>query len=569
MRYREFIRVGCTVIVTSLVLSSTTAWAADTGNLADLLEKIYPSVVRIDVMMGDKHALGSGYVLTEEGIVATNFHVMQGATEATAVFKNGDKAKVEGTLLLDEKRDIAILKIDKQGLTPLPLADKLPREGDSVAAFGAPLGLSFSASQGIVSAIRDGKELDEENPYPGKWIQTTAPISQGNSGGPLVNMEGQMVAMNTMVSVIGQNLNFAISSLEVADALKKAKGQRLLALSQGAARSLPSKRTSKSKNEIAAKDIPAKSLKAYVEAGQKNLDQAAKDARAKRTEAKDVLSAMREGSSTAPKASTQQKSQTQVPQMEDGVSIQMFKGKKYYHFADSATKEKAIADQQKVVQECDELVAKLTDPKQAVLNYLKSKGPELKLNTVGDLGFVAVLPIFAISTNADDELRTYFGENGIPVLVRGIKTDDLAIGSKLENKVMFVSGIESYKLGTSKVNVFVLREVPDEVLLQQLNPSSSASTTVASGAAASKAVAKESVGATKPTAPATTASDGDFRTWSDKTGKFKIEAQLIAKVDDKVLLKRRDGEIMSPIAIDKLSQTDQEYLKSKAAGAAK
>ncbi len=173
--------------------------AADSGNLADLIDKVEPSVVRIDVIKGESKGVGSGYVIGEDGTVATNYHVIAGASEATAIFKNGDKVDVQGTVWLDPKRDIAILKINKQGLTPLPLADQLPRKGDSVAAFGAPVGLSFSASEGIVSAIRQGKELSEDDPLPGTWIQTTAPISPGNSGGPLVNQEGKVVAMNTMV----------------------------------------------------------------------------------------------------------------------------------------------------------------------------------------------------------------------------------------------------------------------------------------------------------------------------------------------------------------------------------
>ena len=111
-----------------------------------------------------------------DGTVVTNCHVIAGAREATAVFKNGDTAKVLGTLLIDQNRDIAIIKIDKQSLPTVPLSDALPRQGDSVTAFGAPIGLSFSASDGIISAIRKGQELAEGETLPGTWIQTTAPF---------------------------------------------------------------------------------------------------------------------------------------------------------------------------------------------------------------------------------------------------------------------------------------------------------------------------------------------------------------------------------------------------------
>ncbi len=299
------VRCAAAIFACSLIFSSRpAARAADSVNLADLIAKVEPSVVRIDVTHGESKGVGSGYVIGEDGTVATNYHVIAGASEATAVFKNGDKADVQGTLWLDPKRDIAILKINKQGLTPLPLAVQLPRSGDSVAAIGRPVGLSFSASEGIVSAVRQGKELSDDDSFPGTWIQTTAPISPGNSGGPLVNQEGKVVAMPTMVLVIGQNLNFAISSIDVADALKKTIGKKMLSLADGAAKAKPNGAASKSKNEIAAKEIPAAALEAYVAARQKGYQQALSDAHKKLTEAKEVLSAMKEGSTNAPKPQT-------------------------------------------------------------------------------------------------------------------------------------------------------------------------------------------------------------------------------------------------------------------------
>ncbi len=250
---------------------SNTARSAEPIAVADLIDKVEPSVVRIDVTKGEDKGVGSGYVVDADGLVATNFHVMVGATEATAVFKNGETAKILGTVLWDKKRDIAIVKIGKKSLPVLPLAKAVPRKGETVLAFGAPVGLSFSASEGIVSAVRDGKELgeDEKDPLPGTWIQTTAPISPGNSGGPLVNREGEVVAMNTMVLMIGQNLNFAISSVDVADALQKSHGKKLVSLPDGIGKQAPTVRR-KSKNEISPDNIPAASLDAYVSAGQKN-----------------------------------------------------------------------------------------------------------------------------------------------------------------------------------------------------------------------------------------------------------------------------------------------------------
>lgn len=261
------------------------------ADLADLIEKIEPSIVRIDVVKGDGRGVGSGYVLMPDGIVATNYHVIAGANDATAVFKNGQTAKVLGTLLLDDKRDIAILKIDMQSLPVLSLADVLPRQGDSVTAFGAPVGLSFSASDGIVSTVRHGDEISEGDTLLGTWIQTTAPISPGNSGGPLVNRDGKVVAMNTMVLLIGQNLNFAISSLDVADALQKAKGQKVAALADAAAKAKPKEHHpgKKSRHELAAADVPAGSIEAFVDNAQKHYHDAVAAARTRLREANEQL----------------------------------------------------------------------------------------------------------------------------------------------------------------------------------------------------------------------------------------------------------------------------------------
>jgi serine protease Do len=133
-------------------------------------------------------ALGSGFVISEDGYIVTNNHVIEGADEITIEFFSGDKlkAKLVGT---DPKTDIALLKVESD--KPLPFVtfgnSDLMRVGDWVLAMGNPLGQGFSASTGIVSAR--GRELN-----PGTYddfIQTDAAINRGNSGGPLFNMDGR------------------------------------------------------------------------------------------------------------------------------------------------------------------------------------------------------------------------------------------------------------------------------------------------------------------------------------------------------------------------------------------
>jgi S1-C subfamily serine protease len=102
-----------------------------------------------------------------------------------------------------------------------------------VIAIGAPKGLSFTVTDGIVSAVRSGSELAEfGGPNIGTWVQTSAPISSGNSGGPLLTQSGEVVGMNTLALTNAQNLNFAISGGDIRDVLARAKEGKLIAFSR-------------------------------------------------------------------------------------------------------------------------------------------------------------------------------------------------------------------------------------------------------------------------------------------------------------------------------------------------
>ena len=204
--------------------------------LADLIERVEPAVVRIDTKTRDGDGVGSGFAVSRDGLIVTNHHVIAGAGSATVTFKDKSTHPVEGTLFLDANRDIAILKIKSGSYATLELASELPRKGETVVAFGAPKGLSFSATDGIISSVREGEELKS---YTGKsqgtWIQTSTPISPGNSGGPLVNSDAKVVGANTMMLLNAQNLNFAISAIDISDAVTQSKSGTLIALKEGAA----------------------------------------------------------------------------------------------------------------------------------------------------------------------------------------------------------------------------------------------------------------------------------------------------------------------------------------------
>jgi hypothetical protein len=137
--------------------------------------------------------------------VVTNYHVIKSGTSAVAKLPNGTIFAVDGVLASDKDRDVAIIKahgVDFHTLT-LGDSDRL-RVGEEIVAIGNPLSLESTVSNGIVSAIRT---VENEG---GKFVQITAPISPGSSGGPLFNMAGEVVGITTSHLVGGENLNFAI-----------------------------------------------------------------------------------------------------------------------------------------------------------------------------------------------------------------------------------------------------------------------------------------------------------------------------------------------------------------------
>lgn len=140
-------------------------------------------------------ALGSGFVISEDGYVVTNNHVIEGADEILIEFFNGSelKATVIGT---DPNTDIALLKVEAETALPfVPFGDSdTARVGDWVIAMGNPLGQGFSVSAGIVSARNRALSGTYDD-----YIQTDAAINRGNSGGPLFNMDGEVIGVNTAI----------------------------------------------------------------------------------------------------------------------------------------------------------------------------------------------------------------------------------------------------------------------------------------------------------------------------------------------------------------------------------
>jgi len=241
LKKMRFIKI-LLLILFSINIQNTSNAANMPASFADLAEKLMPSVVNISTtttittrsnpfpfefppgspfedMFKDygtpqkrqTSALGSGFIIDEKGIVITNNHVIQGA-EDVFVRVNGEKnikAKVIGA---DPGMDLAVLQIESdQKFTPVKFGDSdTARIGDWVIAIGNPFGLGGTVTAGIISARNRSIGLSRYEDY----IQTDASINQGNSGGPLFNMDGDVVGINT--AILGQSgsigIGFAIPS---------------------------------------------------------------------------------------------------------------------------------------------------------------------------------------------------------------------------------------------------------------------------------------------------------------------------------------------------------------------
>ena len=202
-----------------VILSAHAAYSQN--NLPELVKQVKPCVVAIATYDAAGEALmtGSGFFL-RPGLVVTNLHVIRGAFRADIKTLDG-KGKtypVAGAVAIDEEGDLALLSVDMpaERARSSELATVLPDEGEQIFVIGNPLKLEGSVSDGIVSAVR-------EVPNVGRIIQITAPISHGNSGSPVFNLEGKVVGVVTVKVTNGQNINLAIA----ADRVRQLRADRL------------------------------------------------------------------------------------------------------------------------------------------------------------------------------------------------------------------------------------------------------------------------------------------------------------------------------------------------------
>jgi len=178
-------------------------------SLPSLIKRIKPSTVIIFAYdeKGEFLKLGSGFFISQNGDVITNYHVIQGASSAEIKTSDRKTYLITHIVAEDKKSDLLCLSVNipSSSVYPLSLSKTIPEVGERIIVYGSPLGLENTVSDGIVSAIRDIPDY-------GRIIQITAPISPGSSGSPVLNMQGEVIGIASFQIVEGQNLNFAIPS---------------------------------------------------------------------------------------------------------------------------------------------------------------------------------------------------------------------------------------------------------------------------------------------------------------------------------------------------------------------
>jgi Trypsin-like peptidase domain len=167
---------------------------------------------------GEEIATGSGFVVTSDGEIVTNHHVIDEAVKLKIEFSNKQTYETDQTLLVDAKRDLALLKINATRLPFVTLGDSTQMEiGDPVVAVGSPLGYENTVSNGLISGIRyfDDEDLD--------YLQTTASVTNGSSGGVIFNLHGEVIGVTTKGFPLGGDISFAIPSQAVIHFLAQPK----------------------------------------------------------------------------------------------------------------------------------------------------------------------------------------------------------------------------------------------------------------------------------------------------------------------------------------------------------
>jgi len=174
-----------------------------------------------------QHGIGSGIIITPDGYIVTNGHVVDNATQIRVTLN--DRRVYPAKLIgVDKLNDLAVVKIDAKGLTNIAWGDSAKlHPGQTVLAFGSPFGyFQFSVTRGIVSALNRPNPYSDDSRKPGDFIQTDAAINPGNSGGPMVDSHGELIGINTFI--ISNNGSFAGAGFAIPSQIVKASADDIM-----------------------------------------------------------------------------------------------------------------------------------------------------------------------------------------------------------------------------------------------------------------------------------------------------------------------------------------------------
>ena len=193
-------------------ITYTAVWERKVYSATEINKLISPATVEISTFRRNNIPLsvGSGFFIDAYGTIVTNYHVIAGAYKIVVKTAQGKEYTATNILGYSKAKDVAYIKVNAMGneTSFIKLSSAKPAVGEAVYALGSSLGLTGTFSSGIVSYV--DRVVDNV-----KFIQTTAPISSGNSGGPLVNQYGEVIGMNTATYTDGQNLNLSVTADEI------------------------------------------------------------------------------------------------------------------------------------------------------------------------------------------------------------------------------------------------------------------------------------------------------------------------------------------------------------------
>ena len=188
------------------VLMASLVTAQEAVDWSSLVEKVMPAVVTIVSVDAKDIVQGSGFIISSDGKIVTNFHVVAGKPAILARRSDGSFLVIKSVLASDKANDLAILQAEGRNLPFVRLGDSdAVKVGEAICVIGSPMLLEGAVSAGVISAVRelqDGRKL----------LQITAPISEGSSGSPVFNRKGEVIGVASFILSEGQNLNFAVPS---------------------------------------------------------------------------------------------------------------------------------------------------------------------------------------------------------------------------------------------------------------------------------------------------------------------------------------------------------------------